>query len=87
MIDRIAAASAGTDHGSAGIGFLIGSKLKGQMIGSFPGITGGLDSSGNLTPTADFRAVQAAILEQWLGADGNQIMPEAQPFQRPALLK
>jgi uncharacterized protein (DUF1501 family) len=80
-------ASAGTDHGSAGIGFLIGTKLKGQMIGSFPGITGGLDSSGNLTPTADFRAVQAAILEQWLGADGNRIMPEAQPFQRPTLLK
>jgi uncharacterized protein (DUF1501 family) len=80
-------ASAGTDHGSAGIGFLIGTRLKGQMIGSFPGITGGLDSSGNLTPTADFRAVQAAILEQWLGADGNRIMPEAQPFQRPSLLK
>ena len=80
-------ASAGTDHGSAGIGFLIGTKLKGTMLGSFPGITGGLDSSGNLTPTMDFRAVQAAILEQWLGADGNRIMPESQSFQRPALLK
>src|SRR5437868_907260 len=68
-------ASAGTDHGSAGIGFLIGTKVTGQMVGSFPGITGGLDSSGNLTPTMDFRAVQAALLEQWLGADGNRIMP------------
>ncbi len=80
-------ASAGTDHGSAGIGFLIGTRLKGQMIGSFPGVTGGLDSAGNLVPTSDFRAVQAAILEQWLGADGNRIMPEAQPFQRPQLLR
>ena len=33
-------ASAGTDHGSAGIGFLIGTKVNGQMIGGFPGVTG-----------------------------------------------
>jgi len=80
-------ASAGTDHGSAGIGFLIGSKLKGQQVGSFPGITGGLDGSGNLRPTADFRAVQAAILEQWFNTDANALLPGVQPFQRPALLK
>src|SRR5581483_6549236 len=35
-------ASAGTDHGSAGIGFLIGTRAVGTMIGSFPGVTGGL---------------------------------------------
>lgn len=80
-------ASAGTDHGSAGIGFLIGTRLKGQQIGSFPGITGGLDPAGNLRPTADFRAVQAAILEQWFNADANALLPGVQPFQRPALLR
>ena len=32
-------ASAGTDHGSAGIGFLIGTKVNGQQIGGFPGVT------------------------------------------------
>jgi uncharacterized protein (DUF1501 family) len=81
-------ASAGTDHGSAGIGFLIGSRVKGQMIGSHPGVSGGgLDGQSNLRPTADFRAVYAALLEQWLGTDGNEILPQARPFERPALLK
>jgi uncharacterized protein (DUF1501 family) len=80
-------ASNGTDHGAAGLGFLIGSRVKGQMIGSFPGVSGGLDGQGNVRPTADFRAVYAALLEQWLETDGNAILPQAQPFSRPALLK
>ena len=80
-------ASAGTDHGAAGIGFLVGSKVKGQQIGSFPGVTGGLDKGGNVVPTADFRAVYAGILEQWLDMDANPLLPGAAPFQRPALFK
>jgi uncharacterized protein (DUF1501 family) len=80
-------ASNGTDHGSAGIGFLIGSKVKGQQIGSFPGVSSGLDSQGNLKPSADFRAVYSAILEQWLDIDGNEVIPGVQPFKRPAILK
>jgi uncharacterized protein (DUF1501 family) len=30
--------SLGTDHGAAGMGFLIGSQVKGQMLGEFPGL-------------------------------------------------
>jgi uncharacterized protein (DUF1501 family) len=80
-------ASNGTDHGSAGIGFLIGTKVKGQQVGSFPGVTGGLDGQGNLRPSADFRAVYSAILEQWLDIDANEVIPGVQPFKRPAILK
>ena len=80
-------ASAGTDHGSAGIGFLIGTSVNGQQLGSFPGVTGGLDSSGNLVPTADFRAIQGALLAQWLGTDPTPIIPGISAFQLPALLK
>ena len=80
-------ASAGTDHGSGGIGFLIGTKVNGQMVGGFPGVTGGLNSLGNLQPTADFRAVYSAILEQWLQADATGILPGVTAYQRPALLK
>jgi uncharacterized protein (DUF1501 family) len=79
-------ASAGTDHGSAGIGMLIGTRVNGQQIGFYPGLTS-LDPNGNLLPTADFRAVYASILEQWFNADANSILPGVQPFQRPALLK
>ena len=81
-------ASAGTDHGSAGIGFLIGTKVNGQQIGSFPGVTGGpRTTSGNLAPTADFRAVYSSILEQWLDADANAILPNVSGYQRPSLLR
>jgi uncharacterized protein (DUF1501 family) len=80
-------ASAGTDHGSAGIGFLIGTKVSGQLVGSFPGVTGGLNNLGNLAPTADFRAVYSSILEQWLKVDANTVLPDVSGYQRPALLK
>ena len=76
-------ASGGTDHGGGGIGFLIGSKLSGKQIGSHPGVTSGLDSQGNLKPSADFRAVYSAILEQWLDADANDVIPNVAAFKRP----
>jgi uncharacterized protein (DUF1501 family) len=80
-------ASNGTDHGGGGIGFLIGTKLTGAQIGSHPGVTSGLDAQGNLKPSADFRAVYAAILEQWLDVDANDVLPNVAAFKRPVLLK
>jgi uncharacterized protein (DUF1501 family) len=79
--------SLGTDHGAAGIGFLIGTRVRGGMIGEFPGLASGLDADGNLRPTADFRGVYAAILEQWFGFDAARVIPGAASFTRPALLK
>jgi uncharacterized protein (DUF1501 family) len=79
--------SSGTDHGAAGVGFVIGSRVNGNLQGEFPGVGGGLDDQGNLRPTADFRAVYAALLEQWLGVDGNAIIPAAAAFSRPQLLR
>jgi uncharacterized protein (DUF1501 family) len=79
--------SAGTDHGSGGIGFLLGSRVRGKMIGEFPGVTGGLDELGNLRATADFRGIYSALLEQWLDTDANGLIPGASGFARPALLK
>jgi uncharacterized protein (DUF1501 family) len=79
--------SAGTDHGAAGTGFLIGSRLRGRMIGEFPGLTSGLDIEGNLKPTADFRGLYCALLEQWLGTDASAVIPGAAAFERPQLLR
>jgi len=80
-------ASGGTDHGSAGVGFLLGTRVLGQQLGQHPGVTGGLDASGNLKPTSDFRAVYAALLEQWFDADANAILPGVAGFARPTLLR
>jgi uncharacterized protein (DUF1501 family) len=79
--------SDGTDHGAAGLGLLIGSRVHGRMIGEFPGLGGGLDEQGNLRATADFRGVYSAILEQWFDTDAAAIIPGAASFARPALLK
>jgi uncharacterized protein (DUF1501 family) len=79
--------SRGTDHGAAGIGFLIGSQVRGQMIGEFPGLGTGIDSEGNLRATADYRGLYCALIEQWLGTDAAAVIPGADGFVRPALLR
>jgi len=76
----------GTDHGAAGTGFLIGSRVTGTMVGEFPGLQTGLDADGNLVETADFRAVYASLLEQWFGVDASTVIPNASSFARPALI-
>ena len=78
--------SNGTDHGAAGAGFLIGSRASGKMIGEFPGLAK-LDDDGNLRATSDFRGLYAALLEQWLGADADAIIPGASRFARPQVVK
>ena len=78
--------SEGTDHGAAGVGFVIGTKVNGQMIGDPPNLSTGLDDDGNLQATADFRGVYCAILEQWLGVDAAAVIPGAGAFTRPQLV-
>jgi uncharacterized protein (DUF1501 family) len=78
---------AGTDHGAAGVGFLIGTRAKGQMVGEFPGLQTGLDSNGNVKATSDFRGVYASLLEQWLHVDAGTVIPGASSFQRPVLVR
>jgi uncharacterized protein (DUF1501 family) len=78
--------SAGTDHGAAGTGFVVGTRAAGRMVGEFPGLAK-LDDDGNLVPTVDYRAVYSSLLEQWLGADAAGIVPGASGFARPKLVR
>ena len=65
--------SAGTDHGAAGCGFVIGTRAKGDMIGEFPGLTS-LDPDDNLLVTSDFRSMYCTLLEDWLGEDATGLI-------------
>jgi uncharacterized protein (DUF1501 family) len=56
--------SGGTDHGTAGLMFLLG-KVQGGLHGAPPSLTDLED--GNLRHTVDFRGVYATLLEDWLG--------------------
>jgi uncharacterized protein (DUF1501 family) len=78
--------SDGTDHGAAGLGMLIGTQARGQMVGEFPGLDR-LDEDGNLRASSDFRGVYCGLLEQWLGTDAGAVVPEAARFGRPALVR
>lgn len=66
----------GTDHGAAGIAFLIGSRVTGKMVGEFPGLSN-LDPNGNLVNTSDFRAMYAGLLGQWFQTEAGLVIPEA----------
>jgi uncharacterized protein (DUF1501 family) len=78
--------SNGTDHGAAGMAFLIGTAARGQMIGEFPGVDR-LDEDGNLLATADFRGIYCSLIEQWLNADAAAVIPGAGSFARTPLLR
>jgi uncharacterized protein (DUF1501 family) len=79
--------SAGTDHGAAGVGLLIGSRVRGEMLGEFPGLTAsGLDEQGNLRATFDYRSLYCSLLEQWFATDAAAVIPNAASFARATLL-
>jgi uncharacterized protein (DUF1501 family) len=79
----------GTDHGAGGTAFVIGSQVKGGMLGEFPGLEKGkgLDDNGNLVATSDFRALYRSFLEQWFQVDPAGVIPDAATFEALPLLK
>jgi len=62
----------GTDHGAAAPMFVVGSGVKGGIIGDQPSLTD-LDD-GDLRYKTDFRSVYATILERWLNADSKAVL-------------
>ena len=80
--------SNGTDHGAAGVAFLMGKRVRHKMVGEFPGLSQGrgLDADGNLKETVDFRAVYSSLAEQWFDVDGDRILPDGKKMKRLSLL-
>ena len=56
----------GTDHGTANLMFVAGTKVKGGLYGTVPSLTK-LDKGDNLIYTTDFRRVYATMISGWLG--------------------
>ena len=79
--------SEGTDHGAAGVGFLVGTQAAPTMIGEFPGVTS-LDAQGNLRATSDFRGLYSSLTEDWLGgAAAADVVPGAASLPRYRVVK
>jgi uncharacterized protein (DUF1501 family) len=75
----------GTDHGAAGLAFVVGKHAGGTMIGGFPGLSS-LDPQQNLLHTSDFRSMYCTLLESWLGVDAGPIIPGAGSLPRYSTL-
>ena len=62
-----------------------GLRARPGVLTDYPDI-GRLDEHGNLAVTVDFRRVYASLLEQWLGTDAGQVLPDARGIGRLALV-
>lgn len=65
--------SGGTDHGTAGPVFLLGSRVRGGLYGAPPNLSD-LDEDGNLRYSVDFRQIYASLLANWIGADPDLVL-------------
>ncbi len=64
----------GTDHGAAGLVFVMGDGIKGGEYGEYPSSRAENLEQGDLVPGTDFRSVYSSILENWMGLDANPIV-------------
>jgi uncharacterized protein (DUF1501 family) len=64
----------GTDHGSGGIAFVVGDRVKGGLYGEYPSLAPGQLLDGDLNYNYDFRCLYATLLENWLGLDSKPIV-------------
>jgi uncharacterized protein (DUF1501 family) len=77
--------SGGTDHGTAGPVFLLGSHVRGGLVGSTPSMTELDPKHGDVKVGIDFRCVYAAVLQDWLGVPAKQAL--AGQFEPLALFR
>lgn len=66
---------AGTDHGYASVGFVVGETVRGGVYGDYPSLDPDhLVLDGNLDVTTDFRSIYATILANYLGTDPGPVL-------------
>lgn len=66
--------SHGTGHGAASNMFLVGSALKGGLVGRHPSLERDSLDGGDLRFHTDFRQVYATVLDQWLKCDSQRVL-------------
>ena len=71
---RVRDNGSGTDHGSGGLAFVIGDRVKGGLYGEYPSLASEKLLEGDLYFNNDFRGLYATLLEKWLGLDAKPIV-------------
>lgn len=65
--------SVGTDHGAGGTAMLLGSGVRGGVVGDYPSLTD-LTDRGDLRVHTDYRDLYAAVLADWMDADPRDVL-------------
>jgi uncharacterized protein (DUF1501 family) len=78
--------SRGTDHGAAGVAFVMGTRVQGKMIGELPRLRDAIDRNGNLKASVDYRSIYCSLLEQWFDFDAAGAIPNAKAYGRLQLV-
>jgi uncharacterized protein (DUF1501 family) len=81
---RVRDNGSGTDHGAAGVTFVLGDKVKGGHYGDMPSLDDAKLVQGDLNPNVDFRGIYSTLLEKWLHLDARPIVNGR--FEQPAFL-
>jgi len=71
---RVRDNGSGTDHGAAGVSFVIGPGVKGGMYSRYPETRAEALEQGDLVPNQDFRGVYSTLLENWLEVEAAPIV-------------
>jgi uncharacterized protein (DUF1501 family) len=66
---RVCDNGTGTDHGAAGVAFVLGERVKGGMYGTYPSLNPEHLTQGDLAPNYDFRGFYSSLVDKWLGLD------------------
>ena len=65
----------GTDHGSGGGAFIIGSQVNGGLYSEYPSLDpADWEHGEDLKHTFDFRGVYGTMLEQWMGVEAEPVV-------------
>jgi uncharacterized protein (DUF1501 family) len=74
----------GTDHGSGGVAFAVGPRVKGGMYSEYPETRAEALADGDLSPNQDFRGVYSTLLEDWMGLDSGPLVNGR--FEKPGFI-
>jgi uncharacterized protein (DUF1501 family) len=66
---RVRDNGSGTDHGAAGVTFVLGETVKGGHYGEMPSLDAKKLVQGDLNPNMDFRGIYSTILNKWMRLD------------------
>ena len=81
---RVRDNGSGTDHGAAGVTFVLGDKVKGGHYGDMPSLDATKLVQGDLNPNMDFRGIYSTILDQWMHLDPVPVVNGT--YEQPAFL-